>query len=94
MTEKDKRTFVDFGSRVFQSNLVSRRLANLIVTARAMDEEFVILDECENEFGHRNLRELDLEQQRFLYLLARDEIAKRRAKKTWALINLHPRILQ
>jgi len=59
-----------------------------------MDEEHVILDECENEFGHRNIRDLNLEQQRFLYLLARDEIAMKRANKTWSLINLKPGILQ
>lgn len=52
------------------------KLFNLMHRADRYGVLFIILDECENEFDHRLIHTLDKEEQKRLYLLARDEMAR------------------
>ncbi len=63
------------------------RLFNLMLAAQERGELFVIFDECENTFEHRNIHILSHSEQRKLYLAARDEIARRRMKYHWPAID-------
>lgn len=52
------------------------KLFNLMLRAFDYGWMFAILDECENEFEHRDIHTLNIEEQRRLYRLARDEVAR------------------
>ena len=70
------------------------RLFNLMLTAQAQGQLFIVFDECENTFDHRDIHMLNHAEQRQLYFLARDEIARRRMKNHWQFIDLSQEALQ
>lgn len=59
-----------------QPVVASDRLFNLMYMAHRIRHLFIIFDECENTFEHRDIHLLSVNQQNRLYYRARDEVAK------------------
>jgi hypothetical protein len=76
MTHRKKETERDFLRPPIQPAVVYERLFNLMYLAHRMERLFVIMDECEDKFDHRDIHRLTLKEQNKLYRLARDELAR------------------
>ena len=94
MTHNRKKQSNNALQPTVQPTVANEDLFNLMLSMQARGQLFMVLDECENQFDHRDIHTLDLEEQRRLYEIARDEIAKRRMKNLWHFSNGAKRYLQ
>ncbi|MBG6161456.1 hypothetical protein IWQ48_003836 [Labrenzia sp. EL_13] len=83
MTHNKKNLDHDATRPDAQPRVAYDRLFNLMLSAQARGQLFIVFDECENEFEHRNVHTLTLAEQRRLYHIARDELSKVRMRNYW-----------
>ncbi|WP_395175782.1 hypothetical protein [Roseibium alexandrii] len=76
MTDQKNETERELPRPLTQPMVVFERLFNLVYLAHRQKRLFVIMDECEDKFHHRDIHRLTLIEQKTLYLLARDELAR------------------
>lgn len=62
------------------------KLFNLMRRAHEHGILFIVFDECENEFDHREIHNLSKADQVQLYKIARDEIARHWHRNDWVEI--------
>ena len=75
MTFSKKSDTDDFLHPLTQPEVLSEKLFDLICSAHRQGRMHVIMDHCENDYGHRNLKRLDKDQQDKLHEAARDELS-------------------